>query len=84
MVGTSRRRISSQKMDWVLRYHITPHWERMRMYVHSIEPAQNQNSLKNLYVMALGDSDISELKEDQIHYITKSIEELLSLNELHN
>jgi hypothetical protein len=47
-------------------------------YVHSIEPAENPNSLKNLYVMALGDSDISELKGDQIHYIAKSIEELLS------
>jgi hypothetical protein len=29
-------------------------------FVHSIEPAEKPNSLKNLYVMALGDSDIAK------------------------
>ncbi len=28
-------------------------------FVHSIEPAEKPNSLKNLHVMALGDSDIA-------------------------
>ena len=34
-------------------------------FVPSIEPAEKPNSLKNLHVMALGDSDIAKKMEEQ-------------------